>query len=329
LKSVEYVLRQPQAEATRAVPAVRVRPPNAWVLLYDLISSQIAIGELRKAVRLAWRAVRSPVSTLRWMGALERIRVRAGVETVPYVLARKAAQPFLHHSMPQAAAINLLTTHYERLLVKLGSEFVGRLLRGEVIVLAQIKGRSTVRYRLCLAQSFLNPREGELIVHLERVDEMKRVASLSLVVGAVDPGGPPDLWLGGLQGCRDADGKAVTVRATRDMWGLRPKDLLIHAAYALGDILGAASLKAISNAGHRRHSLKYELVGWHADYDAFWRELGGAPIAGDFFLLPKVRHRRSVEEVPPDKRSAWRARYALVDEIGADIRRLAVERGAG
>jgi uncharacterized protein VirK/YbjX len=322
LKSFEYLWPQSLAQTRRADAEVRVRPPNAWVLFFKVISSQIAIGEFRRALRLAWRAVRSPIATWRWLDALERVRVRAGVETVPYRLARKASQTFLHHSLRRAATANLLTMHYERLFVALGARFVGAILRGKVVVAAEIEGRSAACYRLCLARDSLNCSEGELLVDLVRVDGNKRVASLSVVVGALDPRGSPDLWIGGLQGCHGADSKAVTVQATKDLWGLRPKDLLIHAAYTLRDIFGAASLKAISNAGHVLEPTSGKKVGWHTDYDAFWRELGGAPIVGDFFLLPEARHRRSAEDVPSAKRSAWRARYALVDQVDADIRAL-------
>jgi hypothetical protein len=315
-----------EAAARRADAATPHWAPGGWALFRRLIASQVAIGEPARAFRLAWRFVRSPIETLRWLETLERVCVRAGVETAPYRLARKASQKFLRRALPRAATINLLTTHYERLLLALGSQNVGRILSGEVIVAAEIAGRSAVPYRLCLARETLNSREGELIVNLVRKDDDRRVASLSVVVGAMAPGRPVNLWIGGLQGSNGADSKAVTVRATRDLWGLRPKDLLMHAAYALADVFEVESIEAVSNAGHVLQPAKGVKEGWRADYDAFWRECGGAPIAGDFFLLPKARPRRSVEEVSPAKRKAWRARYALADEISADIRRLAIRR---
>jgi uncharacterized protein VirK/YbjX len=329
LKSADYLLPQFLSEKESADAAASVRPPDAWKLIRQLISSEIASGESKRAVRLAWWVARSPIAASRWLNALERTRVRAGVETVPYRLAKKAGQSFLHHSLPQTATINLLTMHFERILAALGPRFVSAIFRGKVVVAAEIAGRPGARYRLCLERAEGNCREGELIVVLVRLDGNKRVASLTVVLGALRPGETPDLWIGGLQGCRGADSKAVTVKATKDLWGLRPKDLLIHAAYGLREALGAANIKAISNAGHVHQPTRHLEPDWCADYDAFWRELGGEPIAGDFFLLPGARHRRSVEEVPLHKRSPWRRRYALVDEIGADIRRLAIKPRAG
>jgi uncharacterized protein VirK/YbjX len=283
--------------------------------------SQIAIGETGRAARLAWRAVCAPLSTYRWLAALESVRFRAGARTVPYRLVRKASQPFLHPSMSRAMTANLLASHYHRLLETLDPALVRALLRAEVVALAGFKGRSGADYELQLVQNDLNAREGELFVILVRKADETTIAVLCATIGALERGGAPDIWIGGLQGCKGEDGKAVTVKVTRDLSGLRPKDLMIHAAYALAEIFAAARIKAVSTDGHvLERSLKGAKL-WHADYDGFWRELGGEPLANGFFLLPEKRQRRSVDDVPSDKRSAWRARYALVDEIGAQIRR--------
>jgi len=326
LKRIDSVLPQVVVEPRREEAAGHLKPRSAWKLFRQVIATEIASRRFEKAFLLACHSVLAPVATWRWFDYLESVRVRAGVETVPYRLARKAGQTFLHHSLPPRARIHLLTTHYEQLLATLGATTVAKILRGEVVVLAQIEGRSAVPYRLYLARNGLMSREGELIIHLERLQDDRRVATMSVVVGALAAGEPTDLWIGGLQGCRGADSKAVTVKVTRDLWGLRPKDLMIHVAYALADVFGAARVKAISNAGHAFEPMKGKRVGWRADYDSFWRELGGEPIAGGFFLLPEARHRRSAEEVQPSKRSAWRGRYALLDEIGADIRLLGLAR---
>ncbi len=314
---------QAQTEPARANGQNRIRPANAWALLREQLATQIARKNLRKVFRLSWRFARSPIATWRWLRELERIRVVCGLEALPYDVVRKSGQRYLHHSLPQAAKHNLLTTHYSLVLATLGAPFLARLLREESFTLAELKGRQDSVYRLRLSFNFLNFREGELSVDLFKAEGDIRVASLSLVAGALTPGAPPSLWIGGIQGASRADAKAVTVLATKELSGLRPKDALVHAAYALAERLGATELMAISNAGHFRHAAWHKKAGWYADYDSFWQELGGVPVAGDFFLLPKTRARRSIEEVAPPKRAAWRARYALVDQITADIQRLA------
>ncbi|GLR68740.1 hypothetical protein GCM10010909_34220 [Acidocella aquatica] len=323
MQTVTDVPPKAQAEPTRTNDHGRIRPADAWVLLYEQLAAQIARKDRRKAFRLAWRFVRSPIATLRWLGELERIRVICGLEKLPYDVVRKSGQNYLHHSLPQAAKHNLLTTHYDHLLATLGAPFVASVLREQPTVLVELKGKQDALYRISLSLNFLNFREGELSIDLFRVEGNVRVTSLSLVAGALAPGAPANLWIGGIQGASRVDSKAVTVLATKELFGLRPKDAVVHAAYALAERLGTADLLAISNAGHFRHGLWQKKSGWYADYDSFWEELGGVRVAGDFFLLPKIRPRRSIEEVAPPKRSAWRARYALVDQINADIQRLA------
>jgi uncharacterized protein len=319
LKVAEYTLPEAPAGIEPAPAAPPRKTPNALRLLREQMASQIAIAEAGKAARLAWRALWAPVTTYRWLAALESVRFRAGARTLPYRLVRKAGQPFLHHALSRRKTANLIASHYDRLLNTLDPRLVRAFLRAEIIGLAQFKGRSGADYELRLAQNDLNPREGELFVILVRKADERTLAALCATIGAWESGGPPDLWIGGLQGCKGEDGKADTVQATRDLWGLRPKDLMIHVAYALAETFGAARIKAVSTDGHVLERRNAKL--WHADYDGFWRELNGEPLANGFFLLPEVRLRRSIDEVPSNKRSAWRARYALVDEIGAEIRR--------
>ncbi len=323
LQTVTGVPPQAQTDPTHPDEPPSIRPPSAWRLLHEQLAAQIARKDARKAFRLGWRFVRSPIATLRWLGELERIRTICRLETIPYDVVRKSGQRYLHHSLPQAAKHNLLTTHYDHLLASLGTPFVAGVLREQPTVLVELKGKQDALYRISLSLNFLNFREGELSADLFRVEGNVRVASLSLVAGAMKPGALPSLWIGGLQGASRADSKAITVLATKELFGLRPKDAVVHAAYALAERLGTADLMAISNAGHFRHGLWQKKTGWYADYDSFWEELGGVRVAGDFFLLPKIRPRRSIEEVAPAKRSAWRARYALVDQINADIQHLA------
>lgn len=323
LQTLTHLPPQPQTEPARLNEEGRIRSADAWELLREQLAAQIARKDIRKAFRLGWRFARSPVATLRWLRELERIRVICGLEKLPYDVVRKSGQRYLHHSLPQGAKHNLLTTHYNLLLESLGAPFVAGVLRERPVVLAELKGKQDALYHISLSFNFLNFREGELSVDLFRAADNVRVASLSLVAGAMEPGAPPSLWIGGIQGASRADSKAVTVLATKELFGLRPKDALVHAAYALAERLGIENLMAITNAGHFRHAAWRKKTGWYADYDSFWEELGGVRVAGDFFLLPKIRARRSIEEVAPAKRSAWRARYALVDQINADIQRLA------
>jgi uncharacterized protein VirK/YbjX len=300
-------------------PADVGRVSGARLILRVLIN-QLAAGGYARARRLAWRAVRSPINTARWMRTLAELLEATGVEDAPFDLARKPGQRFLQNGVGTRERTNLLAAHYDRLVDRLGCGVVGALLQGRSILLAHIEGRDEAAFRLTLSRSPSHTREGELFLALVRTGEAIPLAGLSLVVGALERDDVASLWIGGLQGRNGEDSKRAVIQATKDLWGLRPKDLLIHVAYALAAALGASDIRAVSNAGHALRRAPGER-GWHADYDAFWRELGGQPLNAGVFLLPKARRRRDESEVAPAKRKTWRARYRLIDNLTAAVHR--------
>lgn len=276
------------------------------------------IGNSLGIRRFLWRMARSPGATVGWLRTLEWLREATGVATIPFNLVRKPGRHFLHHQLSYPTKVGLLTAHYQRLLATVGPSATGRLLEGQPFTIAAFQGKSTA-YNLILARNVRFCREGEIILDLKRADEDQPIATLSLVLGALSPGEPVDLWIGGLQGCKGDDSKRVTVATTRDLWDLRPKDLMVAVAYQLKDILGASSLKAISNTGHIVMRPCAKVKKRIADYDAYWLELGGAAVHDDFFSLPPERRIRLETDVLPAKRKAWRARRALIADVEAQM----------
>ncbi|WP_244496119.1 DUF535 family protein [Ensifer sp. Root31] len=276
-------------------------------------------SSLREKRRLWLGVLRSPLSTLRWLEKLHTICEQSLVEVVPFDLATKPARRFLLNALRPAQRSRLLSSHYDVLLDTLGSAGVRKLLIQGGFALSTFAGRSGARYELRLERtSRWLAKEGELNCRLLTVDDGVSVATLSFAVGAVMNGGPIRLWVGGLQGCAKQYGKSFTVQVTRDLFGLRPKDLLIHAIYELKVSFAAKSIVAVSNLGHISFETKRGKK-WLADYDQFWIELGAVARDPYTFELPSFRRRRSIEEVAPSKRSAWRLRQALINQMLTDI----------
>lgn len=294
-------------------------PGSSWIYtLSDVVGQRFLAGDYLDARRFIWRAVRSPLTTASWLKALDDVRQTAGVRTIPFNLARKPGRHFLNHRLSYASKIGLLAGHYRQLLSTIGVELTAGLLEGRAFTIAEFSGKSGA-YLLLLARNERFGREGEIIVDLKRVGDDQPLATLSLVLGALSPGDGADLWIGGLQGCKGEHSKGETIAVTRDLWGLRPKDLMMVIAYRLGEVFGAIRLKAISNEAHvlRRPSAKSRKP--IADYDAYWAEIGGAPLGDGFFLLPPTRRIRLESEVSAAKRKTWRARHALIADIEAQV----------
>jgi uncharacterized protein VirK/YbjX len=64
---------------------------------------------------------------------------------------------------------------------------------------------------------------------------------------------------------------------------------------------------AVGNAGHPLRGRRR----FHADYDAFWRELGGVEAADGWFLMPTTLPHRAEADVPSKHRALARRRNEL------------------
>jgi len=299
-----WSLARSSGQAASAVSAVR-----------RLIVEEALQGGTRQARDLAWRALRSPATTLDWLRTLDRLGQITAVTAAPHHLARKPARAYLRHGLSYSAKITLLTQHYGQLLAVLGPSITGKLLAGRTYALAEFEGAAAAGYQLTLAQSACADGEGEIVVELVRLDDDRRLASLSLVIGALEASGSPDLWIGGLQDGEAEERGRLIAQTCVDLWGLRPRDLLIHAVYALKARLGAGRLKAIASEGHIDHWPEARVLRRRAGYDGFWREWGGRLVEGDVFILPDV-HPSPLEDTP----AAERQHAALRDTISAQIR---------
>jgi uncharacterized protein VirK/YbjX len=278
-----------------------------------------------EAIKVVVRALLFRRTTSGWLKTAHSLCRSAGASPPPLDLVEKVQTPLAHRRFNLAARSRLLRRHYEILASRLGLGAVGRLLRDERVVVARAIGRSGRAYLLDLRRDLHTRSEGELVICLsDAAAPYRALAKLTLIVGDFADGTPAILWIGGLQGPEVApDAKTAIVAATRELWGLRPKQAVLEAAYALAEVLGVGAIKAVSRRAHaiRRRFAGREVI--KADYDGFWREMSGVPDGEGAFDLPSARPRRAEAEVRPGKRSAWRARQALIASIVAAVGDLA------
>jgi uncharacterized protein VirK/YbjX len=167
----------------------------------------------------------------------------------------------------------------------------------------------------------LNWREGE--ISLGFFEGTRLICSLTFVVTGLHEvvgAGGSSLVIGGIQGMHDAEGLQVFRRLTKSMHGLRPFSLLIHAARAVAPALGARRVIAIGDA---KHALAYKRANnrVHICYDDVWSEHGAAPAPNGLFDLGSATPLKPLDEIASNKRSQYRRRYELMDEMQTAIGR--------
>lgn len=160
---------------------------------------------------------------------------------------------------------------------------------------------------LCLQPPIYKGCEGELCLQLCDVNEDPLY---SIVFTIADE--RPTLMIGCLQGPRGENARDVVRELTRNLHGLRPKQLMLSLVYAFARHYRIERLLAISNEAH---PLRRSGRTVFSNYDAFWEEQQGRRIDDGWYALPPSPKPRSEAEVPSHHRAAFRRREALRREV--------------
>jgi uncharacterized protein len=156
---------------------------------------------------------------------------------------------------------------------------------------------------LCLRPPIFKGCEGELCLQLCDAHE-NPLYSIVFTVSDRDA----SIMIGCLQGPRGDNAREVVRELTRNMHGMRPKQLMLSLVYAFARHYDITKLLAISNDAHPLRRTGRPLL---SDYDAFWQEQHGKPVEDGWYALPPVQVHKSEAEVPSHHRSAFRRREAL------------------
>jgi uncharacterized protein VirK/YbjX len=172
--------------------------------------------------------------------------------------------------------------------------------------------------RLVLDRPSWFMREGELVLNLfcAEVRLMSLAFSINLREGRLIT------QVGGLQGAKGENSLKIYHSITKDLEGLRPRAFLLTVFQMLCSSAGLDEIYCIADDHrHHRHSYfaKDKFQELHLDYDEVWMEHQGHPAGDGFFLLPLQPVRKSLEEIVSKKRSMYRRRFQLVDQVSQSI----------
>lgn len=164
--------------------------------------------------------------------------------------------------------------------------------------------------RIILDQPRWLLREGHLALNLFNGDHRAYSLSISLFKDTV--------FIGGLQGRSSPRALELYRDMTKDLHGLRPRDFILDVLRMLVPILGVNKIHAVAD---RHRYFRHPFFGGRLDtaialnYDDVWRDRGGEMVCATHFSLPIKTVRRSLEEVSSKKRSMYRKRYEMLDDI--------------
>jgi uncharacterized protein VirK/YbjX len=159
-------------------------------------------------------------------------------------------------------------------------------------------------------------REGQLVINLF-IGERR---SYSLAFSLAQEACGLVAYVGAIQGSNIEGALEEYRNLTKTLHGMRPRDFLFETFRTLCRCLGVCRILAVADASRHHRS---EYFGSHqanersVNYDEVWVERRGTRVDANFFSLSPHPELRNLEEIPSKKRSMYRQRYAMLEEIEA------------
>lgn len=269
---------------------------------------------VRELAKIRLRALLHPRQTPRWLQLLNAHPAFSEyVRNCPRFLY-KVYRPYISHALDAEARLDAIRAHYEFMFRRGLGQTLARACLGPV-VLAEAEGRSGLRYQIQLRTVTMFDREGELVLQLTQDDK-----ALYTVAFTIAPrNGRPAVSIGCIQGGKTKDAREAIRAATRELHGIRPKQLMATLVRQLGHAYGCERMLMVSN----RNRVIYKAIRNGrvlADYDQLWEEMGATVRPdGDWELDCAPVAAPNMENIPSKKRSEARKRHELVSDLANEV----------
>lgn len=171
--------------------------------------------------------------------------------------------------------------------------------------------------RLAVYRPHWMPLEGEMGLNLYLGDN--RIYTVMFLLGD-DGEGNTAMIVGCLVGWRNESAKDDFKALTKELHGVRPRDLILHMAKLVAAELGCTTLLCVSDDAHRgSHWLSSATK--QASFDTYWNEHGGQLREDGFYAIPARITVKEHDEIPAKKRAQYKRRYAMLDSMRDQIQR--------
>jgi uncharacterized protein VirK/YbjX len=306
------------AKGTKAGSLGPLGLPKALIATAPRLYPEPGTKRVKDKVKYVLRGLATPRLTREWFQLLHQPGLGALVQSNPRMLS-KLQRPYLHRGLRPSQRLQVLKEHYAFVREKISADVLPKIYSLSGVPLARISlgeiGEFTLR--LCYQDRF--EKEGELTVALAGASTQEFIFAMSFTVWTFGQE-PPEIFIGGLQGFKQSTKMDEVVAITRAMYGLRPKALLLFAVQQLATLWDIHRIRAVSNERSVFSDFRLKHKNVVSSYDEFWRDSQGELGADGLFTLPATFVPRDIAEIKPNKRTLYKRRYAMLEEIGGQIR---------
>lgn len=290
-------------------------------LLVRLVKGQLPLNPLWKKrsyrIKFLLRSYLVYRETLIWLNTLSGYPLLNEILKKQTNLPCKLHRPYLANSMSRKMRHHAITAHYD-FLSKQSPQLIKNLYQLEPIILATIKGKAEQPFFLTLESNDKYSREGELTFSICNSDN---VVLATLTFAIIDYYGKLTLFIGGFQGSNHKHARELIQKTTKACFGVFPKHLVLQGALSFANYFGIKNILAVTNKTHIYNNFRYRRRNKLrvADYDSYWQSLQSKLIDNQYYQIPYQLKRKQIEDIPSKKRSEYRNRYILLDQLNDDI----------
>lgn len=226
--------------------------------------------------------------------------------------------PYIHKDWDASQRFSTIVNHYTLLKDMPAFLDVSDGLSKEILNLNAFSPNTTI----ALDKPRWFVREGEIVLNIFFHD--LRVMSAAFSLGHHNK--EITLYVGGIQGIHSGvpGDKSLDIikQLTKNFNGLRPRSLVIAVLRIIAQRIGATKILAIDQS-HRHHLHPYFKSSTKsfgkANYDEIWKDNEG--VAGDdgFYQLKISTTQKVLSEVDSKKRSMYRKRFEMLNQIEQQI----------
>jgi len=230
----------------------------------------------------------------------------------------KIFRPYLFASLKLSDRMKYVKNHYEFIVQNWSKRLIDAVYVDRYFELAKMRfsddAESSFSIILSREPSFAN--EGEIYIAVCDANG-SRIFALNFNFTKSECGN--GILIGCMQCPASDDARNVVKQLTKEMHGLRPHHLLTFALQQIAQVYKLCEVIAVTTAGHVYNATgRGERI--KTDYDGFWEEASGNKINDNFYALPLIEERKSMEEIKSNKRAMYRRRFEMMDDISEQIR---------
>lgn len=217
---------------------------------------------------------------------------------------------YLSNSFDNRQKLHSLTNHYDWLFSQIDTE----LCKNKALTLLQyqIEGEKPQLLTLNLYFKGKHRREGESCILLELDGQVQYALSFSYII--LD--GKSSFFIGGLQAGKQDKTNSDTIKLlTKALYGLRPKQLLLHGLSTLCDFYDVVHIIGVSNQNHfYQHSRKKrDRNRVKTNLDEFWLDFNATLDQFGNYVFYPLNNQIDLSEIASKKRSQYRKRQFILD----------------